>query len=84
MVDSSPKTKKKFKQNDTSRDQTSSPITNLNRDTKINWSDSIESPRWGHGIGNPKRDDDGRVPQRKIMLEKVKISMLLLCQISYQ
>lgn len=69
-VETGKKQKKRFTQMETSRDKAASPVTNINRDTKINWSNNDDSPRWGQGIGNPQRNEDGMILPRPSLLER--------------
>lgn len=64
---------KKQDKNEINRHKNNSPVVSLNRENKINWTDNMESPRWGHGIGNPQRDDDGKIQPRMTMLEKKQV-----------
>ncbi|CAC5404324.1 unnamed protein product [Mytilus coruscus] len=78
QTDSSPKMKKNILPNDniSNRDKTASPVVSLNRENKIDWSNNSDSPRWGYGIGNPQRNDDGKLQPRSSMLEKKKFGEL--------
>ena len=79
-MDANPKSKKKASQNvkkqdknEINRHKNDSPVVSLNHENKINWTDNLESPRWGHGIGNPQRKADGKVQPRLSMLEKKQV-----------
>ncbi|XP_076091902.1 uncharacterized protein LOC143063574 isoform X2 [Mytilus galloprovincialis] len=78
QTDSSPKMRKNIVPNEkvTKRDKTASPVVSLNHENKIDWSNNSGSPRWGYGIGNPQRNDDGKLQPRSSMLEKKKFGEL--------